>query len=583
MSQLQHTLANLAPGVSHCRDLPGNYNPRHGLAIYLLPLPGYLPSAPGVALGEALAARSGLGCTLLEGIPEKIPEGAVVVGHYGDLKAKRPDLLEEIPDLKENGQYAIKLARSAIVTSPSREGLSAGMQTMAMLVLRHNENSLPASIIVDSPLCHMRCLTIELRSTEIGINLLMQIVSFAATFKANGLQFILDDDFDPAREIAGIETFVQTCQSYGITVGVRIPWLRRLLAREKTLLAGWSGLRSAARAFGATQVALDDPCPEDATPEQIMRVANSIVKGEVGLANVSVDANLLVKSGVAPSELKALGITGWIRVKDDFFEIPPEMDAMPLRLDVQAPLPGFSAADFDSYLRRLDAATANLGNLSRRELMVSFRDIGVSHMWQNMLYPAATGLIAAWGNPPEAAECAKIFTHLLYGDSAATIMEMWNTINTAFPSGLTPEEETIVRRTAFGAWPDTERERDLMLGIDWLQVAKNIRNAAESLKNAAAGLTRNAATLSGAKLSLHAMSWLHCFVALTPELERRRRLHYDDDGRTEPIATELYNNFQVWQSHLETLHQESGLEIGEMPKIESMGHRLKGLCEGIFE
>ncbi len=583
MSRLDNTLANLAPGVSHCRDLGGRYNPRRGLAIYCLPIPGYSPQAPGVVLGESLAARSGLGCTLLEGIPTKIPEGAVVVGQHNALKAMRPDLLNEVPDLKEQGQYAIKLDHHALVTSPSREGLASGMQTLAMVILRHNEEILPGCVITDNPVCQVRGLAIELDSQEIGISLLMQIVSFAATFKTNRLHIILRPDFDPTRDFPGGDTFVQTCQSFGISIGVRLPLLGEVLSGRKTLIEAWSTVRAAARFFGASQAALDDVCPADATPEACRRVVESIVRGEVGLQNFSLDANCIVKARYPGSELKASGVTGWYRFWERGDPPPPEMDDIPLVLDVQSAPPGFTARTTGGFHNRLGAAMRRLRRMQRRELFISFREIGVSHMWQNLLYPAATGIVAGWGEPVEADEAALRFSNLLYGDSAKAVMDMWDALAQAFPSGLSSKDELLVRQTAFGRWPKDEREFAILSGIDWLAVTRNIKSAADALKTAASGLSRNTSTLAGARLSLYALSWLHCFVALTPELERRRKLHWDEDERTEPIATELYNNFQSWFSHLHELYGESGLEFTEMSDIEAMGLRLKGLCEGIFE
>ena len=583
MSRLDNTLVHLAPGVTTCRDLGGHYNPRKGLAIYCLPIPGYSPASPGVVLGEALAARSGLGCTLLDGIPAKIPEGAVVVGQYSAIKALRPELLDDVPELREQGQYSIRLGRYALVTSPSREGLASGMQTLAMLVLRHNEDRLPGSVIMDNPRCRGRCLAVELASGEIGVNLLMQIASFAATFKANRLHLILDEDFDPSRDIPGVETFAQTCQSFGIGLGVRLRLLRPLLSGNKTIIEAWAAVRAAARAFGATHAALDDPCPEGADPDMCERIVSSMAKGEVGLPHFSVDARLISRSGIPPAELKAAGITGWHRLWERSDAPPPEFEDIPLIIDVQSPVPGFSSRTTSGFHHRLDAAVRHLRRQNRRELMISFRDIGISHMWQNLMYPAATGLITAWGEPNVAEDSAWRFSNLLYGDSAKMIMAMWEHIAAAFPPGLSEAEEKLVRRTAFGRWPEADEDFRVLSGVDWLAVTKNIKSAAESLKTAAAGLSRNAATLAGAKLSLYALSWLHCFVALMPELERRRQEGYDGDARTEPIANELANNFRAWHSHLQEAYAESGLEFCEMPEVESMGLRLQGLCEGIFE
>lgn len=585
MSELEQTLTHLAPGVTHSEDLPGRYNPRHGLAIYCLPVPGYSPASPGVVLGEALAARSGLGCTMLEGIPQKIPEGAVVIAEYNSLAKLRPDLLEGIPDLGEPGQYALKLQRHALITSLTREGLASGMQTLAMLILRHHEETLPGAVIVDIPFCQFRGLAVELESNEICIGLLMQIVSFAATFKANRLHLILNDDFDPNREIPGVESFASTCESYGIEVGVCLPWLRRVLSGEKTLFETWTALRSAARAFGATQASLDDPCPDDADTAACRRIAESALNGEAGVRNFSMDAEVFLRAESPAFKMAEMGVTGWHRMRGE--PIPPmkALEDIPLRVDVQAPLPGFSGDSLAGYHQRLDAATDWLrGRDAReRELLISFRHIGVSHMWQNILYPAATGMIVAWGKPDDASRSALLFSNLLYGEAAAQVMNMWNAVGAAFPRGLSPADEILVRRTAFGRWPETDEEWEKLAGIDWMSTADAIKKAAESLKNVAGDLSRNAATLSGARFSLYALSWLHCFVALTPELERRRQEKYDDDGRTEPIADELYNNFLSWRENLQTLATESGLDVCEMERVESMGLRLKGLCEGIFE
>ena len=583
MSRLDNTLAHLAPGVGNCRDLGGRYNPRRGLAIYYLPVPGFAPSSPGMVLGEALAARSGLGCTLLEGVPQKMPEGAALVADYAGLKMSRPDLLEEVPDLTEPGQYAIKLGRSAVIVSPSAEGLASGMQTLSMLVLRHNEDYLPGCVIVDTPFCQTRCLAVQPDPREISIALLMQILSFASTFKANQLHLVLDERFNPAREIPGLETFIQACHSFGIEIGVRMPFLAKILSGEKTLIEAWATMRAAARVFGATQAVVDDPCPPDTTPEAALRVVESVADGEIGLRHVSLDANLILLSEFPLEELRPAGVGGWYRMWENALPPPPEMDEMPLTVDVQAPVTGFTSRTADAYFHRIDAATEWMRLQSKRGMSISFRNVGVSHLWQNLLYPSAAGLISAWGNPKQAEEAGWRFSNLLYGDLGRPVMDMWDAIAKAFPPNLSDAEERLVRRTAFGEWPESEEAMATLSGIDWLAVTKNIKTAADALKNIAASLQRNATTLVGARLALYALSWLHCFVALTPELERRRRLKFDEDGRTEPIAAELYNNFRNWETHLRELYTESGLEFPEAGRIEAMGLRLKGMCENIFE
>lgn len=579
MSRLDATLAHLAPGVGNCRDLGGRYNPRRGLAIYCLPIPGYTPSSPGMVLGEALAARSGLGCTMLEGIPEKIPEGAAVIAQYNALKAVRPDLLEDVPELHEQGQYAIKLGRSALITSSSREGLASGMQTLAMLVLRHGEDHLPGCVITDTPVCQARCLAVELDSREIGIVLLRQIVSFAATFKANRLHLILNEDFDPGREIEGIETFVEAYQSFGITLGVRMPVLGKILSKRKTLIEAWTDVRAAARAFGATQAVIDDPCPDSVKKQTALKIVESVVNGDVGVQNVSLDANLLVKADYPPAWLRGTALTGWYRIWDRSDAPSEALAAYPLTVDVQGPIPGFSARTMGGYYHRLDGATRWLRQQARRELTISFRHLGASHLWQNLMYPAATGLISAWGLPERADEAAWRFSNLLYGDLARQVMGMWDMLAKVFPAGNSEEGERFIRRTMFGRWPGSSEEWEALRGIDWTEVTQGVRSVAESLKDIVPGLSRNAVTLSGARLSLYALSWLHCFAALAPELERRREGDFEEDGRTRAIVTELYGNFQGWHAHLHELQEESGLEFSELSSIDVMGERLRTLYE----
>lgn len=584
MSLIETTLANLAPGIGRYRTIGGDYHPRKGLAIYYLPVSGYSPASPGMVLGEALSARSGLGCTLLEGVPAKVPSGAVVIGLYQPLKAKRPDLLEDVPEPTDAGAYVIKLTNHAVIAAATPSGLAQGMQTLAMLVLRHNEETLPGLIIEDSPECGLRGLVVELQTGEININLLLQIVSFAATFKTNTVHFLLAEDFDPRLEIPGIEVLSQTAHSYGIGIGVRLPWLRSLVAGSRSLADAWAGLQATADRFGATQAALDDLCPEDIEQETANRIVTSLMKGEAGMLGVEVDARLLLASGRDLRELRELGVTGWWRMREKGVLPGPELDGLPLQLDVEAHLPGFSSRRGDAYHARLNAALswmAERGGPEEREILVSFRDVGVSHLWQNMLFPAGTGMIAGWGRPNAGGESARLFANLLYGDNALEVIETWDAVDACFPRKLDREQEILVRRIAFGYWPQTRPELELLIDIDWLEVTKHIRVAAEKLRNVAGNLTRNAITLAGAKLSLHALSWLHCYAALMPELARRIQAHDDSDGRTKPIAAELINNFGVWHACLSELTEDSGLDIAEMPLVDETGQQLRQMYDCI--
>jgi hypothetical protein len=578
MSLLEQTLASLAPGVSLSRDLPGSFNPRHSLAIYVLPVPNGSLSAPGVVLGEALAARTGLGCTMLDGIPEKIPEGAVIVGLYDELHDHNPELLADIPTPDQPGQYILRIGRHATIVSRSVEGLANGMQTLSMIVLRHNQDTLPGSLVIDNPLCCHRGLAVEIQGGELGINLLMQILSFAATFKANQLQLILNDSYQPDREIPGLESFTESCRSYGIGVEIRVPWLARVLSGAIPMREAWARLRQCAERFDAGSVAFDDPLPANATDTAVRELVASLLAGEHGIPAFSADIALFFAAKTSPDDLRRAGITGWVRTASGT-DLPAVESAVPVRIDVQANIPGFSRRASETYHAALDNALGWLKTRENKKISIAFRNVGVSHLWQNMLYPAATGLIAGWGNPRNADHCAWIFANLLYGDASALVMNMWNKVSEAFPDNLDDDGERIVRETAFGQWPKTPEAAAVLSNIDWLEVADGIHAAAESLKQTADSLARNTSTLTGAKLGLRALSWLHCFVALAPELERRARESDHSDGRTGTIAEELNDNFAAWYGYLENLLQESGLEIAELPLLEHMGQRIQTLCD----
>ncbi|MCL2000485.1 MAG: hypothetical protein FWG74_03540, partial [Planctomycetes bacterium] len=384
---------------------------------------------------------------------------------------------------------------------------------------------------------------------------------------------------DPGREVSRLDNFIQTCRSYGMVVGVHLPWLASVASGEMSLEQAWAGIQATAKIFGAGQAALDDPCPDNIDPDTANRIVESMILGESGVKNMAVDARLLQKSGCAVSKITAAGVTGCYRMWDNDVPPSPELGDYPIRLDVQSPVPGFSNRPAADFYHRLDVATDWLREQPRRELIVSFRNIGVSHMWQNLLLPAATGLAVAWGRPKTAAGGARSFANLLYGDYGAAVESMWDSVSSAFPAGLAPAEETLIRRIAFGHWPENERAREILSRINWLEVNRNVRLAAESLKNVAASLSRNASILSGARLSLQALSWLYCFAALEPELSIRCKGKYDEDGRIAPIAKELYQNFKVWQASLQELISESGLKISELRRIKEMGARLKELCE----
>jgi hypothetical protein len=168
---------------------------------------------------------------------------------------------------------------------------------------------------------------------------------------------------------------------------------------------------------------------------------------------------------------------------------------------------------------------------------------------------------------------------LLYGDLGRPVMDLWEAVAGTFPPHMTAAEERLVRQVAFGAWPDSDAEWNALSGINWQTVTTHIRLAADALKSVASGLQRNVGTLAGARLSLYALSWLHCFVALVPELERRSQPGHEEDGRTRAIATELLANFRSWEAQVRGLYAESGLEFVEERQLETMGAGLEKLCE----
>lgn len=570
MDNLGETLSGLAPGVGEYRILEGEYNPRHGLAIYFLPSSGPSIAQPGTVLGEALASRSGLGCTLLEGIPPKVPSGAAVIGIYKDLLNARPDLLDNVPEIGKPGEYAVKLGRSCLVAGVDRDGLVAGIQTLAMTILRHPDQVMPSAVIIDSPKRLRRGLTIELRQEELSPALLFQIMSFAATFKANTIKWILPTTFDPG-SVLNMEVVNLAASSNGFDTSVGMPLLAPLLAGEWQPADAWSSLRSAAKTFGATKAFLDDPCPDDIPQAKAKEIVDSIIHGDTGLAKVAVDVNLLLKAGIDPTTMNSTNLSVWARVNSPE-DIPAvKYNGKPVPLDIPSHMCGLSSRGVEAFYDSLDAAASALDG--EGSLVVSFRGLGFSHAWQNYLSGAATGLIVAWGKPATAREAAASYSELLYGDAAANIMKIWGELSHLFPDNLDNTETRRLGEIAFGEWPESMADKAILAKIDWQKVVNDINNIAGRLETVTANLTRNRTTLSGPYLSLQILAWLCRLAILPPELEA-----HGGDTQANSIASELMKSFMEWRQYLENLQIESGMDLINMDKIDTMGTRIRFIC-----
>lgn len=576
MESLQDTLASLAPGVASSRPLEGEYNPRHGLAIYFLPTDGYPLIQPGTVLGEALASRSGLGCTMLEGIPQKIPNGAVVVGLYDDLQKVRPDLISGLVPPIIPGEYTIMTGKSTLITAASRDGLISGMHTLAMIILRHQEDTVPAAVVRDWPARNLRGLAIELGHNEIIPALLFQIMSFATTFKANFIEWIVPANLDTGA-LGNFHNLNDACHSSGVEISVAMPLLADVLAGNMPPRDAWRLLQTAAKVFDADRVALDDACPPGVDPEAARRVVESLMEEDHDLPPVMVDARLFAAAGVDLAALDPEVIVGRHRlaVPDDL--PPPGLRDELVVLDVPAHTAGLSARSLEEFHTVLDAAHGWSGGDSRGNLIVSFRNIGIPHAWQNYLPAAAAGLIAGWGQPAAAEAATLSFAHLLYGDSGAVMTEIWRSLGNTFPGGLTPENERRLREIAFGSYPESDADRELLVGVDWQQTVERINHVAALLESVGTTLSRNKNTLTGPYLSLQMLAWLCRLAYLLPEVERLLT-EGNDDVQAGRIADELMASYCEWREYIITLQGESGLETVDMSGLNAMGHRLGFIC-----
>lgn len=574
MNSAEETIRSLAPGVRSFKRLEGHYNSRHGLAIYFLPTAGPSIAQPGTVLGEALASRSGLGCTLLEGIPEKIPEGAAVVGIYSDLKKLRPELLGALAPPTLPGEYIIILGRHALVAGKDRDGLVSGIQTLAMTILRHGEATIPGTVIRDRPAKRKRGLRVALRQEEATPALMFQILSFASTFKANAVGWILPRDFDPGA-VPNLEVVNLATASDGIDVSVGMPLLGAIASGETSLSDAWIRLRSAAALFGTAKAFFDDPCPDDIDPETAWRIALAIVEGVPGLSEIAVDYRLLKAAGIYPQALEVPGLRAWARVDDpaDLAEIS-HWDGR-IALDVPSHMCGLSPRSLGAFNLCLDAASTKLGDPGG-DIGVSFRGLGFNHAWQNYLPGAATGLIVAWGSPATASRAAHAYAELLYGEAAPRVVEIWQALSGLFPEGTGDEQVRRLGEIAFGAWPESPEDRQLLASIDWQKVVASINTIAGLLEKTAPSLTRNRSTLAGPYLSLQIMAWLCRLAILLPGLIDEETAA--NDIQTAGAACELMQSFTEWRLYLENLQGESGMEIINMSKLDAMGARLRYLC-----
>ncbi|MDR3211227.1 MAG: hypothetical protein LBU79_04845 [Planctomycetota bacterium] len=572
MDVLDTTLAGMAPAVKNYRRLEGEYNARHGLAIYSLVEGNSFLAQAGTILGEALAGRSGVGCTMLEGIPPRPPSGSVVVGLYDDLLVQRPDLLADLERPAHPGGFGISFNRNALVTATSREGIAAGIQTAAMLIMRHQGERIPGVVINDWPDRAIRCLAVELNPSELNPNLLIQILSFATTFRANAIEWILPADFNPwfQGNLAAIRSY---CQATGLEVSVSFPHLGPLLRGELSLAKSQDLFQAAAVALGASRVSLDDPVPADFDPEKAIDLINNLqdvlLNGKSEIQRIGVDYRLLSATGVRPADLANAALEGWFRVED---AVPSEeYRGFPLRLDVPAHFLGLTSRSPTGYYTTLDATAAWCGHDGQGKMAISFRGVGFPHYWQNCLAAAATGLVLAWGNT-SAASAADSFAHLIYGEQAEEMQAIWDNLGELYPSGLSSEEERRAGEFAFGLWPENPDDIAFITKANWTTTITRITTLVSQLEVTASHLTRNKATLTGPYLTIHFLAWLYRLAFLFPAL-----------GKAETAilaANELVKSLGDWRSFLTSLQTESGLASIDMEKLDHMGKRLEELVNG---
>ncbi len=575
MNKLEETLASLAPGIRSCRLLDGEYISRQGLAIYFLPSAGVSLTQPGTVLGEAMASRSGLGCTMLEGVPDKIPSGAVVIGLYDDLKKVRPDLLQQVSPPVLPGEYTIVIEKNALITAQAQSGLVSGIQTLAMLILRHQEDRIHAAVIHDRPAKSRRGLVVEMKQHEVQPALLFQIMSFASTFKANHLEFALPFDFDPGAA-PKLDAATQACRSNGMEIVVSQPFLVPLLLGQKQPAEVWSALKSAALTFDAGCVAFSDPCPDGIDQATARRLVEAIAENAGGAGRVAVDLSLIRRAGLGPETLDSPYLA--VRHTVGTNELPePAYRDKKLALVVESHLCGLSSIDVDSFHQRLDRASDWLGDGKDNGLLISFGNVGFSHIWQNCLPGAAAGLILGWGVPAVAEEATANFAELLYGDGGEDVMEVWRALGNIFPRGLSAAQEHRLGEIAFGAWPEKESDIELLTGINWQSVVEQINYIAGQLERIPSGLTRNRSTLSGPYLTLQSLAWLCRLSYLLPEMSLRLSKGQDDQ-QTAHLADELMKSFIEWRTYLVNLQNESGLSVIDMPRLDLMGNRLDYMC-----
>lgn len=576
---LEATVNDLIPGVVAFTPEGPAYNPRKGLAIYRLP-PGKQTIPQLVLLAESLAARTMVGCAILDGIPKNVPEGAITLGIWKDLAAHHPHLIEsQSPPPSRRGGYTLRFGRHSIITAHDVEGLGNGASTFSMILSRHGGSVIPGGVVTDYPLCDERGLTLELPSDDANQWSLSRFAAMACSFKANRIVLSIPDDFS-GRLSPGVRNLIDAKADLGIGISIGVSWLGNMVNSPRPHM--WTNLRRLADLFEADGAVLEDATPPE-TNGRRRKLLDFLMSGAAGLP-LEIDANFLSEAQASVEDFTSVNIRGWLRPQSFVPGSKSSYSGIDMPLTLELPNPGYGVKGLSQFSQVMNAAERfTVARPNARSIRISLRHSFSGALLINQTLPIAAGLAIGWGNPPETMTAANRLSSLMYGAAGQDVLGVWEDIAGAFPSfgenkGLSGEH---VLDLAFGTWP---REEDLRLlaDVDWPSFDKKRLSAQKDLDRLIDTTTGNRNLLELAQIGLEAHIWLRSLSTVLPILRRLYGLAAGADSRAKSMAVGssagLSAQADVWLSHLQAWGKENGELQQEIANMTLTAQRLRTIC-----
>ncbi len=504
VNELETLAARLLPQVRSITAHEGRYRPHECLGVYLQPHTETLSyELPGLLVGQFGMAPYGQTVTLLDGIPKKVPPGAVLVGSWDYLSLLFPDILSPETKPSNDEGYYLWMQRYCIIAGASFSGCLYGAQTMIQLISQ-TQDDLPALSIADAPAMPVRSIACNLRDMVPDSDSILKTVGLLNSFKGNRLHLILNP-LAPVSPRPGFGTFEEDdarelalcSREYGISI---IPWID-LMEQENGVripVENAAALCSrVASSFTPTDIGVGGLASALRPNEEIRAVLKQIDQNlprEIGL--------YLHKriSSVCPDFSSGRRIMFW---EDADLKTTPGT-AMPFCLSVGSGAQGFVGLAAEDVARRIDRIYIR-HQPPTREITFRLFDQTGGRLWEHDIISAMVSASMGWSVKDGALDALKRFTHLAFGNNAEGFLELQKMVSDAIPTTI--REHMPLQEMAFG-FPERDNCWQLLERIDWGNFSRQSILIRKQMADLRQHSTRNADLIEFADISIDATQFL---------------------------------------------------------------------------